>query len=347
MGITEEKKEKISHVIISVLYSRFENFPEDSLSNRNAPFHMAFLEAFSDKIKDQVSDIPFFISMSSWLHGLNTTLGQTFFEKTAHILSDGEKREYTSKKIGNLKVSGVQKANISTIITNLSNGINKPNLEKENLILLKKDNSKLVNALDFSTDVFIDDDEEVVAVELKSVKPNSGEMRGEKHKILEGKSAFFNIYPNKRIKFLLGFPFDPTSTTSTGYDKKRFMNSIINLNKYFEECEVLLASELWDYLSGTKKTMEMVLEIINNISTPEFINKYKFINNINNISSDKYIKYLREWNLHSLLRLVKRDEELKKIINRDKRLTKIYNQQIFQNGYFNNNRSEKLKDLLK
>ena len=96
--IEDSKKERIAFEVIKTLFSRFENFPEDASNNRNAPFHEAFLRAFSNKLNNRVSDIPFFISLSSWLHGLNTTLGQSFFESVAHILSDGYKREFTTKR---------------------------------------------------------------------------------------------------------------------------------------------------------------------------------------------------------------------------------------------------------
>src|SRR3990167_5243083 len=109
MSLSTDKIERISLEVIKVLFTRFESFPEDASSNRNAPFHRAFLNAFADKFQDKVSDIPFFISLSSWLHGLNTTLGQTFFENVAHILSNSEKREYTSKKLGNLPITKQQK----------------------------------------------------------------------------------------------------------------------------------------------------------------------------------------------------------------------------------------------
>ena len=95
MAIRIEKTEKISLEVIKVLYSEdLKVFQEDASNNRNTPFHTAFLNAFSDKFQNKVSDLPFFISMSSWLQGLNTTMGQTFFENVAHILCDGEKREY-------------------------------------------------------------------------------------------------------------------------------------------------------------------------------------------------------------------------------------------------------------
>ncbi len=64
--ISLEKKEKISHIVIKTLYAKFTDFPEDSSKNRNAPFHEAFLQAFKDKLSGKVSDIPFFVSLSSW-----------------------------------------------------------------------------------------------------------------------------------------------------------------------------------------------------------------------------------------------------------------------------------------
>ncbi|MDP2812389.1 MAG: TdeIII family type II restriction endonuclease, partial [bacterium] len=221
--MNQKKTQQIATTVIKILLQRFESFPEDASNNRNAPFHEAFLNAFQDKFNSKVSDIPFFISLSSWLHGLNTTLGQTFFEKVAHILSDGEKREYTSKKLGNKQIHETQKNRINEIMTKLSNGQNYPNLQEENTQIFIADATRLVNALDFSADVFIEDDQNVTAIELKSVKPNSGEMRGEKQKILEGKASLYKMFPNKNINFFVGFPFDPTNNTPTDFDKRRFL----------------------------------------------------------------------------------------------------------------------------
>ena len=75
-------------------------------------------------------------------------------------------------------------------------------------------------------------------------------MRGEKQKILEGKTALFQKFAEKQIEFYIGFPFDPTSEEDTAYDKGRFLGSIINMTKYFDPNETLVASELWDLLSG-------------------------------------------------------------------------------------------------
>lgn len=70
------------------------------------------------------------------------------------------------------------------------------------------------------------------------------------------------ISPEKDIKFYVGFPFDPTSPTPTGYDKDRFFNYLVEFKKFFSHDEVLIGGELWDHLSGQPNTMEEILEII-------------------------------------------------------------------------------------
>lgn len=343
--ITEKKIQQIAIVVIKILIQRFENFPVDASKNRNAPFHEAFLNAFQDKLNGNVSDTPFFISLSSWLHGLNTTLGQTFFERVAHILSDGEKREYTSKKIGNKQIKETQKNNINEIMTKLSNGDDVPNLLLENDRIFINDNAGLVNALDFSADVFIEDNQSVTAIELKSVKPNSGEMRGEKQKILEGKAALHKLFPNKKINFFVGFPFDPTSEAPTEFDKTRFLGSIINMTKFFDPSETLVARELWDYLSGEDNTMEKIIEIINKISKPDFMEKFNFINSPENRSDEKYLEILGEWFLYSEVDLVKNDLKIKKLIQDNQILQRVYNQQVFKKDEYNWGRLDSLAKL--
>ena len=350
MALTNQQKEKISIEVIKTLVSRFESFPEDASNNRNAPFHEAFLNAFSDKLEGKVSDTPFFISLSSWLQGLNTTLGQTFFENVAHILSNGEKREYTSKKLGNCEITQEQKNVVNNIITNLSTSSALPNLENENAQLYRDYNSSLVNAIDFSADVFFEDADSVTAIELKSVKPNSGEMRGEKEKILEGKAALYRLFPGKKIYFYIGFPFDPTVNPTdenvTSYNKTRFLDSIINMNKYFDSEETLVASELWNFLSGEEDTMENILAIINTISTTDFLAKYQFITNSSNRNRPEYLIQLQEWNLFSESWLVMNNDLIQNKLTTN-RLMRKFNQTVFDSkGNYDWERYNTLKELI-
>lgn len=242
--IDDLKQEKIALEVIKVLKSRFDSFPSDLTQNRNAPFHHAFLNAFADKLQGKVSSIPVFISLSSWAHGLSTTLGQTFFEHIAHILCNGEKRDFTSKRNSLLQLSPSQKQTVSRIITELSNRNRQPNVAAENAALFAGGAVATDDATSFTADVFFEDDKQVVCIELKTVKPNKGTFKNEKEKILEAKASLKNKYPGKEIKFFIAFPFDPLSQTPTGYDKQRFMSYAVDFRKYIAEGEFLLSSEL-------------------------------------------------------------------------------------------------------
>jgi len=326
------KIEAISIEVIKTLYKRFLKFPEDAANNRNAPFHEAFLNAFSDKFEDKVQDIPYFISLSSWLHGLNTTLGQSFFENVAQILSDGEKRTFR-QNLNNLpQIHSGQTRTINQIITDLKNSSTKPDISQETELIIESEGvGDLEPGKQFTVDVFFEDDTEVFAVELKSVKPNAGEMRGEKQKILEGKVSLMQSYPDKQIHYYIGFPFDPNIDASsqpvTSYDKVAFLESIIDGLKYFDPAETLLASELWDFLSGEEGTMELILEIINNIATPNFLEIYHYIME-RKIKSPEYIDILTDWNLISEATLVMNDEAIRK------ELTSATNIRMYNNSVF-------------
>jgi len=346
--IEELKKELIAIEVIRTLYSQFEKFPEDASNNRNAPFHEAFLNAFADKLDGKVKSIPIFISLSSWMHGLNTSLGQSFLEKTAHILCDGEKKEFTTKKETMLQISENQRSIINNIITDLTNNHRIPNCNTEESECFITGEAN-IDATDFTVDIFFEDETQIVCIELKTVKPNKSVFKVEKQKILEAKSALKHRSPNKTIKYFLGFPFDPLSDTSTGFDKQRFMDYSVGFRKYYTENEFLLASELWDFLSGENGTMETILSIINAIATVDFLEKYRFLINKNNIASqaDRYSEILQSWFLLREKRIIDNYSNIAHKIQRDRTKIKIFNQEMFSDdGCYNEKRFNTLISLI-
>jgi hypothetical protein len=332
--------------VVNLLRRKVVNLDRPALVNLNRRRVVSFTGA-CNKLNGKVSDIPFFISLSSWLHGLNTTLGQSFFESVAHILCEGEKKEFIPSKGSLLKVSQSQKNNIADIITELKNGSKPPDLQSESPLVFIKD-EPTIDANSFTADVFMDDVDRVCAVELKTVKPNAGEMRGEKQKILEAKASLFHKYPGKRIEYYIGFPFDPTSDTAIGSDKTRFLSSIIDGTKYFDLRETLVSSELWDFLSGEQNTMEQLLEIVNTIATPQFQEIYIFLNDHSNrqSNSETYLSNLKTWNLFQELFLVENDAEILRKINGESKRVKIYNQSVLKEGEYNFERYRALCSVL-
>ncbi|MDP2303111.1 MAG: TdeIII family type II restriction endonuclease [Ignavibacteria bacterium] len=323
-------KELVALEVIKTLKSRFDNFPSDASDNRNAPFHEAFLKAFRLEIEKYVTNVPIFISLASWMHGLNTTLGQIFFENIAHILCNGEKREFK-----NLKVSREQQNVISEIITNLKNKNAMPSVLEENQKIFECQGTPEQKIQNFTADVYYEDDEKIVAIELKTVKPNSGIFKSEKEKMLYAKAALKNIFPNKKVQYFIGFPFDPLSKEPTSSNKLRFFDYGIDFKKFFDFEEVLLADQLWDFLSQEKGTMESLLAIINQIAEPDFLQKFDFINDPKNldVDIDKYKSIISLWFLYKELDIIERFYSVNKSTN--KRIKRMLAQNLFdtQNNY--------------
>lgn len=343
MPLSQEKVEAVAYQVIKTLYKRFEMFPEDPSGIRNAPFHMAFLRAFQSRLEAYVTDIPVFISLSSWFHGLNTTLGQTFFEGISHILSDGIKREFKT-----LKISHVQQTTVTDIVTDLKNNAQVPNLARENRLIYQNHTPQDKEVSNFTADCFFEDNEKIVAIELKTVKPNSGIFKNEKDKMLSAKAGLKNANPEKEIFFYLGFPFDPLSPTPTGSNKTAFMNYSIDFKKFFAPNEVLLADELWNFLSGDTNTMQQIIDIINAIASPQFMDKYSFLNDSRNRTTNReqYLQQLAEWKLFSEIKLMNGEAFLLQTIENNKRMLRKFNQPIFNEGDYNIGRFVALKDFL-
>lgn len=269
--LLEEQKNRISEVIKNILISRVIKFPKIDQQNRNAPFHEIILKTFEKELRNVNITTPHLIAISSWLHGLSTSLGSGY-ESLAHIISDGYKRKFTGNFTLKVKVS--QASNIENIVRQLKAGhkVRTPNVVKENELIFKfKHDENDVDALGFTVDNYLETKDYIEGIELKSVRPNSGEGRGEKQKILYAKAAFKNLQPSKDVKYYIGFPFDPTAKDAVSYDKERFFNYLVEFKKFFSPNEVLIASELWDHLSGQSQTMEQIFEII--IKTIEKIKK--------------------------------------------------------------------------
>lgn len=345
--ITNEQKEDIAKVVIATLALRFSSFPTDTTGNRNAPFHEAFLNAFQERLNEYRINVPTLISLSSWMHGLNTTLGMSFFEKTAQILSNGTKRGFTNNN--RLSMFEEQKIAITSIMENLKNGTQTPSLQNEdNAICLRE--GRETTGVNFTLDVCWHDNAEFVGIELKSVKPNAGEVQGEKTKLLKGKASLYKQYPTLNIKYFFGFPFDPTSETPTAFDKERFLGNLVDGTRYLDPDEILVGAELWDYLSGTEGTMEVLLEIIKAIATPNFMNNINFLNSeehYRDFSSTEYEDILRSWNLHKEIEF--RTEENIEIIltSENNSLIRTFNQEIIKTqGKYNEKRILKLLEFI-
>lgn len=336
--IAKLQKERIAVETVKVLYCQIKEITQTINSRQTKQYiETLFHSLFDWKFGT--------ISLSSWMHGLNTSLGQSFFERTAYILSNSKKKDFKNNTITELQIS-----EISKIITELQNrrGDTKPNLQSENERIWSANHGAEDSAHDFTIDIFWEDETEVVAIEAKTVRPNSDVSKLTKDKILRAKCVLKKLYPNKNVKYFYGFPFDPYGVNPTTSDKTEFMRKNVNFSKYFAEDEVLLASEFWDYISGTPRTMETILEIINQIATAEFPAKREFLQNKSNaeIHEQEYMELLDLWQLGREKTLIENEEQIKQKISGNKALTRVFNQDIFIKGDYNENRVSQMLDLI-
>jgi len=339
-------KQSVALEIIKVLKSRFDSFPDIDTNARNAPFHKAFLRAFRTRFSGIHTDSDKLVSISSWLHGFNTTLGQTFFENIANSLCAGQKRKFSGEEF---KIYKKQEEVIAEHMTDLKNGQLSPEVAAEDDMLIKAAKGELVVGTNFTADCFFEDDERIVAIELKSVRPNSGQTRDEKQKILKAKAAlrrYYNEIPacrNKKIYYYFGFPFDPTAKTDTGYCKESFINNMIEFSKFCAPDEILLSDELWSFLSGEKGTMAQILNIINDISDDSFYEDFNFLCSSHAIDRDfkRYRNIVLRWHLSDEVRILDNWEKFASIS--DSKLKRQIYSNIFDNsGKFNAKRSDTL-----
>ncbi len=348
------KQERIALEVIQVLKTHLDKLqgvlPEESTS----PFHQSFQTAFENLLAKQ-SLLSGFINLSREIpiefENEDEENEQDFFGNVARILSDGQRKEFSEQRKPRpiLKLSPSQKRAVSTIVTELSNGARKPNVDDENELIFAADDVETIAATDFTADVFYQDAGQIICLELKTVKPNKGVFKYEKDKMLEAKAALRNKYPNREIRYYLGFPFDPLSQTPTGYDKERFARYSVDFRKYIAPDEFLLAAELWDFLANSERTMELILEIINAIATVDFLDNFDFINDTENLKIDSaaYLARLSKWRLEREHSLAKRAAALEAKIQGDTAATRIYNQNLFtEAGKYNEARLARLQGLL-
>lgn len=265
MSLNQNTRILIAAAAKKVIDSRLESFPSQETVIRNAPFHSAFMHPFEKRISNANTNFSneSLIALASWLHGLSTSLGQSFFEPVAHALSNGSKRVVKLPKI-----TGSQMTMIENIASGLKNGTRSAKVHVEDsLIFNQLEGDSLVEVADYTADVFFERNDEIIAIELKSVRVNSGEAGGEKRKILRAKAHLKSIYPEKEIKFFIGIPFDPTGIDPFDYDKDRYLSYLVEFNKYFDKDEILIGPELWDYLSGEEQTMQEILSIIQEVTS--------------------------------------------------------------------------------
>ena len=121
------------------------------------------------------------------------------------------------------------------------------------------------------------------------------------------------------------------------------MNNMIEFPKFCDENEILVADELWSYLSGEEGMMQKLLSQIRDIATAAFMDEYMFINTPSNLidNTDEYIEIASRWGLCDEVAIANSINGL--VARQDKKINRNLYLSVFDaKGNYNENRVRNL-----
>ena len=140
------------------------------------------------------------------------------------------------------------------------------------------------------------------------------------------------LYPEKNVKYIFGFPFDPTASNDVDYDKDRFLSYLVEAEKFVAHDDFLIADELWSFLADSPNgVMQEILDIINDIATPQFMEKFEKLQG-NSTKVEEKRQIFNEWHMCSEIDILDN-------VNMIKQNARVFNQAIFKtDGTYNTKR---------
>lgn len=219
----------IKDIIKNSIINRFNSYnPEPAVM----PFHTRLLG------KDR-------LALYSFIHSLNTNFGTTIFEPVAvELAKNNFKIAKRQEKVGDCILIDSQKT-IQTIMDDLTTANKNPDWIKESKLLrnaILQSDSLIKKVKVTKVDIYLENEDSIFLIDLKTAKPNKGGFKEFKRTLLEWTSIKILQDANKTVKSLIAIPYNP-------YDPKPYsrwtMAGMIDLKN-----ELLVAEEFWDFLGG-------------------------------------------------------------------------------------------------
>ncbi len=229
MTLTTKQKENIIDVIKTCLRDKFKKYKPESNS---MPFHHRLLG------KDRMA-------LYSFMQSLNTTFGTSIFEPVAIELAKNIFIRAEKQASAGNKISEEAQTEIQNIIDNIATGKKSPN-KTEEINAIKKiavtQNMKEVKLT--KIDILLEDNNNnLYLFDIKTAKPNIGEMKGYKRTLLEWVATeYVRNGKINSIQTIIAIPYNP-------YEPKPYerwtMKGILDI-----ENELKVSDEFWDFLGG-------------------------------------------------------------------------------------------------
>jgi len=249
----------IEEALRANLRNKFQNYnPEPAVM----PFHTRLLG------RDR-------LALYSFIQSLYTTFGTSIYEPVAKELGSLQFGSALLQQVSGNLISSEAHRVIQNIMDNLSTATSMPN---------KRDETEAIRAVCTQGDMkqvkptkvdlkLITHDGTIYLIDIKTVKPNSGEFKGFKRMLLEWVAATLAINPEANVHSLIAIPYNP-------YEPDQYnrwtMRGMIDLDQ-----ELKVANEFWDFVGGAGAYIDL-LDIFERVGIelrPEIDDYFRRFNN--------------------------------------------------------------------
>ena len=239
-------KKSVEKTIESALRNTLANHsPEPS----HMPFHTRLLG------KDRMV-------LYSFIHSLSANFETTILEKAAvAIADDAFDTVEVQYKINGVFTEKSQHA-ISRIINELYSGSRAPDHEKEIAEIamhVRSENLVKKNLRDVS--IFLEKDDVVFLIDLKTAKPNVAAFNKYKQDMLEWAAAILHQSPDKNVRTIIAIPYNP-------YEPKPYKRWMLRgMLEIENQSQIIVGEEFWNFLAGGKEIYQDLLDCFERVGS--------------------------------------------------------------------------------
>jgi len=239
MSLTQQQHDTIKQYLIDKIRSKLSTYNPETNS---MPFHYRLLG------KDRMA-------LFSFVHSVNTMLGQSIFEQVGEIIArdrNAEAKAQYKDFSGYISQPAVLK--IDQIMRELKSATRTPNQEQEIAEIKAVVNfGDLGSEIRKRIDLFVKSNEGVeYYIELKTAKPNIDVFKAVKKQLLEWVAMRASTDASVPVKTIVAIPYNPYEPEP--YERWT-LQGLFDLKR-----EVMVGQEFWDFLGG-EGTYEDLLDV--------------------------------------------------------------------------------------
>lgn len=237
MSLSRRQKQEVSSLLKQKIRNKLSKYSPETQS---MPFHFRLLG------RDRMA-------LYSFIHSVNTMLGQSIFEKVGEIIAKTNFDEVESQYKMEGYLSDKAVLEIDKIMLELKTTGKQANASEENdRIKSVAKSGSLGKMRKQRVDLFVARSGEEYNFEIKTVKPNIDIFARTKEKLLQWKAMRYSVNQDIIVKSYICIPYNPEAPNPYS---RWTLQGLYDLDQ-----EVLVAEEFWDFLGG-KGAYEELLDI--------------------------------------------------------------------------------------